>query len=107
MFLRTCLILPDNFRRCFSAFNKRDRKIPEVRFFETHSGSREVALFLLNEYKEIEFLIYQNSYQPKNVDEDELAFSEIKFDEKEEMINFLKDKQFSKEEIAKLIIENK
>ena len=102
-----CLILPDNFRRCFSAFNKRDRKIPEARFFETHSGCREVALFLLKEYEEIEFLIYQNSYQPKNIDEDELVFSEIKFEGKKEMILFFKQIQFSKEEIAKLIVENK
>jgi hypothetical protein len=102
-----CLILPDNFRRCFSAFNKRDRKIPEIRFFETHCGAREVALFLAEQYQEIEFLIYQNSYQPQNKEEDQLAFSLIEFGTKKEMINFLKQNQYSKEEIKKLIVENK
>lgn len=102
-----CLILPDNFRRCFSAFNKRDRKIPEARFFETHSGSRKVALFLAKKYPEIEFLIYQNSYQPQNKEEDQLAFSLIEFKTKKEMISFLRKNQHSKPKIKKLIEESK
>lgn len=102
-----CLILPDNFRRCFSAFNKRDRKIPEIRFFETHCGAREVEIFLAEQHQEIEFLVYQNSYQPQNKEEDQLTFSLIEFGTKKEMINFLKQNQYSKEEIKKLIVENK
>jgi hypothetical protein len=61
-----CFILPDDLRRCFAAFHKRDRKIPEGRFYETHCGAREVALWINKNYPEIEILIYQNLYQPDN-----------------------------------------
>lgn len=37
-------ILPNSLSRSFLAFHKRARKIPEYRFFETHSGSRKVVL---------------------------------------------------------------
>lgn len=102
-----CLILPDNFRRCFSAFNKRDRKIPISRFFETHSGARKVVLYLAKKYEEIEFLIYQNSYQPDNKEEDQLTFSLIEFKTKKEMLYFLRKHQYSKPKIKKFIEENK
>lgn len=98
-----CFILPDNLKRCFSAFNKRDRKIPEIRFYETHSGARKTALWLAKEFSEIEILIYQNSYQPKNIEEDQLFFALLEFENKKEMLNFLEEKQISEEEIKKLI----
>lgn len=99
-----CFILPDDLKRCFSAFNKRDRKIPESRFYETHSGARKVALWISENYPEIEILIYQNSYQPKNLEEDLLSFALLEFEEAQERIVFLKRSQFSEEEIRELII---
>ncbi len=101
-----CLILPDNFRRCFSAFNKRDRKIPEFRFYETHSGARKVALWVAQNYQEVEILVYQNSYQPNNLEEDQISFQIEKFISKKEMIDFLLDNQYSEKEINDLIINN-
>lgn len=100
-----CFILPDDLKRCFAAFNKRDRKIPETRFYATHSGARQVALWLAKENSGIEILIYQNSYQPKNLKEDQLSFSVVEFETKKEMINFLEEKQISEEEIEKLIMK--
>ena len=99
-----CFILPDDLKRCFAAFNKRDRKIPESRFYETHSGARKVVLWIGENYPEIEILIYQNSYQPKNLEEDLLSFALLEFEEAQERIAFLKRSQFSEEEIRELII---
>jgi len=101
-----CLILPDNFRRCFSAFNKRDRKIPEFRFYETHSGARKVALWAAQNYQEVEILVYQNSYQPNNLEEDQISFQIEKFISKKEMIDFLLNSQYSEKQINNLIINN-
>lgn len=101
-----CFILPDDLRRCFAAFNKRDRKIPESRFYETHSGARKVALWATKEFFEIETLVYKNFYQPKNEIDDQLEFKKHDFKTRLEMINFLKQIQFSEEEIKKLIIKN-
>ncbi len=100
-----CFILPDDLKRCFAAFNKRDRKIPETRFLQTHFGARQVALWLAKENPEIEILIYQNSYQPENLKEDQLSFSLLEFETKKEAINFLEEKQISEEEIEKLIMK--
>jgi hypothetical protein len=93
-------------RRCFAAFNKRDRKIPESRFYETHSGAREVALWISENYPEIEILIYQNLYQPDNKADGQLAFEKRDFKTRLEIIDFLNKSQISKEEIRKTIIEN-
>lgn len=101
-----CFILPDDLRRCFAAFNKRDRKIPESRFYETHSGAREVALWISKYHPEIEILIYQNLYQPDNKADDQLVFKEYDFKTYLEKIEFLNQSQISKEEIRKIIIEN-
>lgn len=101
-----CFILPDNLKRCFAAFNKRDRKIPELRFYETHSGAREVALWVAKNFPEIEILVYQNSYQPKNLEEDQLSFAIVEFDNKNELVGFLEENQISKKEIKKLIEKN-
>lgn len=101
-----CLILPDNLRRCFAAFNKRDRKIPEFRFYETHSGARKVALWIANNHQEVEILIYQNSHQPNNLDEDQISFKLEKFSSREEMMDFLLKNQYSEQEINDLIVNN-
>jgi hypothetical protein len=98
-----CFILPDDLKRCFAAFNKRDRKIPEIRFYETHAGARKIALLLAKEFPEVEILIYQNSYQPKNLEEEQLFFALLEFENKKEIVNFLEEKQITEEEIRKLI----
>jgi hypothetical protein len=98
-----CFILPDDLRRCFTAFNKRDRKIPELRFYETHSGARKVALWLAKKNPEVEILIYQNSYQPNNLEEDQLSFGIVKFEGKKELIDFLEESQLSEKEVKKMI----
>ncbi len=103
-----CLVLPENndFKRCFAAFNKRDRRIQEIRFYETHSGSRKVALWIARQHPDIEILIFQNSYQPKNKMEDHLSFSVIRFGNKKEMLDFLEKTRYSEEEIRDMITKN-
>lgn len=100
-----CLILPDDLRRCFAAFNKRDRKIPEDRFYETHCGSRQVAAFLAKEFLEIEILVYESLYEFGSEKNDPLFFREKLFRNRREMINFLERNLLSKEEIKTKIIE--
>ena len=64
-----CLILPNNLKRAFAAFHKRDRKIPEYRFYETHCGSREVALFVAKNYPDIPIAVYSSFYYSDNITE--------------------------------------
>ncbi len=98
-----CFIYPDDLKRCFTAFHNRSRKIPEHRFYQTHSGARRVMLWLAKEHPSIEIFIYQNSYQPENLEEDQLSFGLIKFYDRKEMIDFLEKNQYSDEEIKELL----
>lgn len=107
-----CFILPFSLTRCFRAFHKRDRKIPESRFFETHSGARRVALWIAKHYPEIEILIFYNhlseEVSDKNFcDSDGFGFTRISFDNRDEMISFLEKEQCSEEEIKALIINGR
>jgi len=88
-------ILPFSITRCFRAFHKRDRKIPESRFFETHSGARKVALWVAQNYPEVEILIFYNhlseEISDKNFgDSDGFGFTRIFFDNRNKMTSFLK-----------------
>lgn len=112
-----CLILPYSLTRCFKAFHERDRKIPESRFFETHSGARKVALWIAKNHPEVELLIYYNRLNDEadrsdgdsqiSKIEDGLGFAEISFENKNELIAFLEEAQCSEEEIKTLIINGK
>lgn len=112
-----CLVLPYSLTRCFKAFHERDRKIPEARFFETHSGARRVALWIAKNHPEVDLLIYYNRLidEADKSDgdlqiaqtEDGLGFAEISFESKNELIAFLEEAQCSEEEIKTLIIKGK
>lgn len=111
-----CFILPFSLTRCLRAFHERDRKIPESKFFKTHSGARKVALSIAKNHPEIELLIYYNRLiSEAKLDGDSqivagengLGFVEISFDNKNEMISFLEKEQCSEEEIKALIINEK
>lgn len=111
-----CFILPFSLTRCLRAFHKRDRKIPESEFFKTHSGARQVVLWIAKSHPEIEILIYYNRLieEAESSDGDSqiaekengLGFVEISFDNRNEMISFLEKEQCSEEEI-KTLIQNK
>ncbi len=112
---RVYFILPYSLNRCFRAFHERERKIPEIRFFETHSGARKVALWIAKNHPEIKLAIYYNRLNEEAaesdgdskiaVDEYGFGFVEIEFDNKNEMISFLEKEQCSVEEI-KILINN-
>ena len=112
-----CLILPYSLNRCLKAFHQRDRKIPESKFFGTHSGARKVALWIAKNHPEIELAIYYNRLieEADKSDgdsqiaktEDGLGFVEISFENKDELIAFLEEAQCSEEEIKTLIINGK
>jgi len=105
-------ILPYGLARCFRAFHRRDRKIPESKFFETHVGARKVVLWIAKTYPEVKILLYYNrlleevSELERNsqiIDEEDIGFAEISFENRDELILFLEKEQFLEAEIAALI----
>ena len=97
------LVIPDNFKRAFKAFHRRERKIPEKRFYETHSGSRKAALWVIENYPNIEVRIFENNFDASNKKEDELSYCEILFKNKEEKLDYLRQIQYSVQEIKNVI----
>lgn len=111
-----CFVLPYSLTRCLKAFHERDRKIPESKFFQTHSGARKVALWIAKNHPEVELLIYYNRLleeviesvgESKITTKEDLGFVAISFDNKNEMISFLEKEQRSEDEIKTLITKGR
>lgn len=102
-----CLILPDSLARSFTVFCNRDRKIPEYRFYETHSGARKVALWIAENYPALELNIYANRYEPNNLEEEQLVYLQYKFANHQNLLSFLRSIQYTEAEIYDLILQGK
>lgn len=96
------LVLPapyNDFSRPFQVFHARERKIPEERFYETHSGARKVALWIVENCPDVTVRVFENSYDPHDTEEDMFPFSEIELETPRDLIDFLKGIQYTESEI--------
>lgn len=92
-------VIPDDLFRAFIAFLNRDRKFQDIHFYRTHSGSRKTLLWIAKRYPEIELKIFESSYS----EEQNMIFSELIFDDKEQELMYLQSIQLTEEEIIKLV----
>lgn len=93
-----CAIFPDDIKRAFIAFLGRDRKFSDEYFYKTHSGSRSTLLWVYENYPQVDIRIYESSYQ-----KDALIFKEIIFHDGKERVEFLKNNQYTKNDILNLV----
>lgn len=103
------LVLPapyHDFLRPFRVFHARERKIPEKRFYETHAGSRRVALWIVENCQDVTVRIFENSYDPHDPSEDMFPFSEIEFKTPRDLIGFLKGIQYTEADIRSSLSSN-
>ncbi len=84
-------VIPDDLKRAFIAFLNRDRKFSDAHFDKTHSGSRKTLLWIAQNYSDIEINIVESSY---TLDE-KLQFSQIQFDNKRKLLDYLTSKQIN------------
>lgn len=94
-------VIPDDLKRAFIAFLNRDRKFSDAHFYKTHSGSRRTLLWIASEYPDIEMNIVESSYTAIG----KLQFMQIKFDNKQKLIDYLTDKQLTESGIIDVIKE--
>ena len=97
------LVLPKDINRAFKAFHERERKIPIERFFETHSGSRRTALWVAENFSDVQIFVYENQYDKTAANEDHLLYEEVLFDSREELIDFLRTIQYTETDIKATI----
>ena len=93
-------VWPQDLRQAYVAFLHRDRKYSDEHFYTKHASARKTLLSIAQNYPDVKIKIYKNAYL-----EDDLSFTEIQFDTRNDLIAFLEDNQYSKEEIIKLVTQ--
>ncbi|MCK5319935.1 hypothetical protein KAJ61_00930 [Candidatus Parcubacteria bacterium] len=94
-------VIPDDLLRAFVAFLNRDRKFQDIHFYRTHSGSRKTLLWVAERYKNVKLKIFESSYNKTQ----NMIFSELIFDNKEQELAYLKRIQMTEDDILKLVNE--
>lgn len=93
-------IIPDDLKRAFIAFLRRDRKFRDTHFYRTHSSSRKTLLWIILNYPKVEINIVESSYTSSK----ELQFIRIKLDNRQKLIEYLTSLQMTEDDIIKQII---
>jgi hypothetical protein len=96
------LVLPapdHDFSRPFRVFHARERKIPEERFYQTHSGARRTALWIAQHCPDVTMRAFENAYDPHDTEEDLFPFSEVELETHESLVDFLRGIQYTEAEI--------
>ncbi len=88
-------VIPDDLRRAFIAFLNRDRKFSDSHFYKTHSGSRKTLLWIAENYPDVAINIIESSYTT----DEKLQFSQIAFDNKQNLFAYLTGKQMTEDDI--------
>jgi len=94
-------VIPDDLLRAFVAFLNRDRKFQDTHFYRTHSGSRKTLLWIKERYQNVKLKIFESSYNKKQ----NMIFSELIFDNKDQELTYLKNIQMTEDDIVKLVNE--
>lgn len=93
-------VIPDNLKRAFIAFLRRDRKFSYSHFYRTHSCSRKTLLWIALNYPNIEINIVESSYTSTG----ELRFTGIKLDNRQQLTEYLTSLQMTEDDIIKQTI---
>lgn len=88
-------IVPDDLKRAFVAFLNRDRKFADTHFYKTHTGSRKTLLWAATNYPDMQINIVESTYTPQ----EKLQFSQIKFENRQKLLNYLNSIQVSEHDI--------
>ncbi len=98
--IAVCLVFPESYKDSMFAFLNRERKFDEKYFYKTHIGSLKTVLWIAENYKNVKIEIYESFYEGlKN-----MKFNQYTFSNKKSLIEFLKTKQYTKEDILNKII---
>jgi len=93
-------VFPKNIQEAFLAFTNRRRQFSDEHFYRTHSNSRKTILKIAEEYPNVKIRLIENSFT-KNIET--MLFEEKIFSSKKQQIDFLRNFQYSEDEIIKKI----
>lgn len=93
-------VWPEDFKIAFSAFLGRDRKYPDQHFYSTHSRARAALLEIAESNLDVEIAIIESQYENSK-----LRFFRYEFETTADQIEFIREGQYTEEEIRKIILE--
>ena len=93
-----CAVLPQDLKVAFTAFLHRDRKFSDAHFYRTHAGARKTLLWIAENMPEVELRLYESSYVDKK-----MAFEAFVSKNHTQQIEFLRNIQYTEQEVIKLI----
>lgn len=93
------VVIPDNLKRAYGAFLRRDRKFSDAHFYRTHSQSRKTMLWIASNYPKVEINIIESS-----TSSGDLQFTGIKFDNRQKLIEYLSGLQMTQDDIIEKVI---
>lgn len=89
-------VFPDDLRRAFTAFLNRDRRFSDEHFYRTHCDSRKTLLWIAEKYPTVKIEIFESKYLERG----DMYFYRYVFKDRKGMIEFLKNFQYTEEEIV-------
>lgn len=92
-------VVPDNLKRAYGAFLRRDRKFSDSHFYRTHSSSRKTLLWIASNYPKVEINIVESS-----ISSGDLKYTGIKLDNRQMLIEYLTGLQMTQDDIIKQIV---
>ncbi len=92
-------IIPDDFKRAFAAFLNRDRKFDDIIFYQTHSGSRTVILWVAKNFPQISIKIIESSYK-----KEKMKYKISKFRNRNQLLEYIKKLQYNINDIIKKVV---
>lgn len=94
-------VWPADLKVAFAAFLQRERKYPDEHFYKTHSLSRRALLEIAESNLPVDIKLYENHFEG-----DGLAFYEYEFESKAQLIEKLKDSQYTEQDIIDIITQS-
>lgn len=99
-------VIPKNLKTAFLVFLQRERKFSPLHFYKTHSTSRKTLLQIASKYPDIPIKIIQSEYIELK-ESGSMKFSELSFEDKAHLIEYLKSIQYNEEHIKEIVLDDK
>jgi hypothetical protein len=92
-------VMPESLLVAFVAFLNRERKFPVEHFYRTHSSSRNTILEVAEHFPNVEIKLITSH----GAEGSRMSFTEMELESRGDLIEFLRARQYSEEEIRNKI----
>ncbi len=93
-------VWPEDFKQAFVAFLNRDRKFSDKYFYQKHSTARATLLWIAENFLDVDIKLIKNAYLGGD-----LSFTELKFGTRNDLVAYLRENQYTIDDIIKIISE--